>query len=306
MKSSTRSFIKEARQTPGFSLFDFIHGYIYGRWPYFYIGIARNPPRLLRPLVKVADWLIRRREVSRHKDGNGHEPASPTIADTYHGKVVPLDAAARLVQVHEDVSLTVPEHVVPFAVARDIVMQHPDHIVVLDCPCRMARENPCLPLDVCLVVGEPFASFILDHQPHHARRITPDEAVDILKAEDKRGHVHHAFFKDAMLQRFYAICNCCSCCCGAMSAHQNGIPMLISSGYVCQADEGLCVGCGACVEKCQFGALALQDGRVVVDAAACMGCGVCVNTCPREALSLVRAPGRPAPLEIHELMAQVI
>ena len=199
-----------------------------------------------------------------------------------------------------------PEHVVPFAVARDIVMEHPDHIVVLDCPCRMARENPCLPLDVCLVVGEPFASFILDHQPDHARRITPDEAVDILKAEDRRGHVHHAFFKDAMLQRFYAICNCCSCCCGAMQAHQNGVPMLISSGYVSQVDEERCIGCGTCVEKCQFGALALQDGHVAVDAAGCMGCGVCVNTCPQEALSLARLAERPAPLEIHELMAQAL
>ncbi|MBN2393726.1 MAG: 4Fe-4S binding protein [Anaerolineae bacterium] len=306
MKSSTRSFIKKARQIPGFSLFDFIHGYIYGRWPYFYIGMAVNPPRALRPLARFADWLIRRREVSRHADGDGHSPASPTIADTYHGKVIPLDEAARLVRVNEDVSLTVPEHVIPFAVARDIVMEHPDHIVVLDCPCRMARENPCLPLDVCLIVGEPFASFILDHQPDHARRITPDEAVGILEAEDRRGHVHHAFFKDAMLQRFYAICNCCSCCCGAMQAHRNGVPMLISSGYVSQVDEERCVGCGACVEKCQFGALALQDGHVVVDAAACMGCGVCVNTCPQEALSLARLAERPAPLEIQELMAQVV
>jgi len=306
MKSSTRAFIKEARQVPGFSLFDFIHGYIYGRWPYFYIRTGVNPPRLLRPLAQFADWLIRRRELGRHKDGNGHVPASPTIADTYHGKVVPLESAKRLVQVHEDVRLTVPEHVVPFAIARDIVMEHPDHIVTLDCPCRMARENPCLPLDVCLIVGEPFASFVLDHQPEHARRITPDEAVDILKAEDQRGHVHHAFFKDAMLQRFYAICNCCSCCCGAMQAHQTGIPMLISSGYVSSVDEQLCVGCGSCVEKCQFDALAVHDGHVVVDVAVCMGCGICVNTCPQEALSLERSPERPAPLEIHALMAQAI
>ncbi|MFN2285453.1 MAG: ATP-binding protein [Anaerolineae bacterium] len=305
MKSSTREFIRKARQIPGFSLFDFIHGYVYGRWPYFYIGMAVNPPRVLRPLVRFADWLIRRREVSRHTDGDGHSPSSPTIADTYHGKVVPLDEAARLVRVNEDVRLTVPEHVIPFDVARDIVMEHPDHIVVLDCPCRMARENPCLPLDVCLIVGEPFATFILDHQPNHARRITPDEAVDILEAEDRRGHVHHAFFKDAMLQRFYAICNCCSCCCGAMQAHQNGVPMLISSGYVSEVDEERCVGCGTCVEKCQFGALALQDGHVVVDVAACMGCGVCVNTCSQEALSLVRLAERPAPLEIEQLMLQV-
>lgn len=306
MKSSTRTFIKEARQISGFSLFDLIHGYIYSCWPYFYIGTAVNPPRLLRPLAQFADWLIRRREMSRHKDGNGHEPASPTLADTYHGKVVPLESAQRLVLVHEDVRLTVPEHIVPFAVARDIVMEHPNHIIALDCPCRMARENPCLPLDVCLVVGEPFASFVLDHQPNHARRISPNEAVDILKAEDKRGHVHHAFFKDAMLQRFYAICNCCACCCGAMQAQQNGVPMLISSGYVCRADEDRCVGCGACVEKCQFGALVLRDGHVAVDTAVCMGCGVCVNTCPKEVLLLARASERPAPLEIHELMAQAL
>ena len=33
------------------------------------------------------------------------------------------------------------------------------------------------------------------------------------------------YYKDAMLGRFYAICNCCSCCCGAMQAHQHGTPM---------------------------------------------------------------------------------
>ena len=87
MKSSTRSFVRAARQVPGFSLFDFIHGYIYACWPYFYIGTALNPPWLLRPLTRFADWLIRRREVSRHKDrGTAIAPAAPTIADTYHGK----------------------------------------------------------------------------------------------------------------------------------------------------------------------------------------------------------------------------
>ena len=90
-----------------------------------------------------------------------------------------------------------------------------------------------------------------------------------------------------------------------MQAHQNGVPMLISSGYVSEVDEERCVGCGTCVEKCQFGALALQDGHVVVDVAACMGCGVCVNTCPQEALSLVCLAERPAPLEIEQLMLQV-
>jgi ferredoxin len=306
MKQSTKAFREKGKQIPGYSWFDFIHGYIYGRWPYFYIGTAINPPRILKPLVKAANWLIRHRESRRHKGYSSEKVEPLTIADTYHGKVVPLKEATRLVQVNEDISLTVPEQVIPFDVARDIVFEHPDHILALDCPCRMARENPCLPLDVCIIIGEPFVNFLLEHQADHVHQITSDEAVSIIEAEDKRGHVHHAFFKDAMLERFYAICNCCSCCCGAISTHKNGIPMLISSGFVCQPNAALCVGCGSCVEKCQFDALKIQDGRVVVDVAACMGCGICVNTCPQNAMTLERMTDRPAPLEIEQLMLQAV
>jgi Pyruvate/2-oxoacid:ferredoxin oxidoreductase delta subunit len=88
-------------------------------------------------------------------------------------------------------------------------------------------------------------------------------------------HCAH-YYKDAMLGRFYAICNCCSCCCGAMYAHQHGTPMLASSGYVAQVDADLCVGCGTCADDC------LQ-----------------------EAITLVRDPARGEPLEIQKLIAEV-
>ena len=113
----------------------------------------------------------------------------------------------------------------------------------------------------------------------------------------------HAFFKDAMLGRFYAICNCCSCCCGAMQAHERGTPMLASSGYVASVDEVLCAGCGLCADACQFGAIAVEDSLAVVDPDRCMGCGVCIAACPQEAFALVRDPSRGEPLEIRELMA---
>jgi heterodisulfide reductase subunit A-like polyferredoxin len=78
-------------------------------------------------------------------------------------------------------------------------------------------------------------------------------------------------YKDAMLNRFYAICNCCSCCCGAMNAHRNGTPMLASSGYVAVVDEALCAGCGECAEVCQFAAICVDDGFARIDTATCMG-----------------------------------
>jgi len=232
--------------------------------------------------------------------------AEVTFADTYHGKVVTLESATRLVSVNQDVDLGDLEHVIPYKLARDIVLQHPDHIAALDCPCRVSRKEPCLPLDVCLIVGEPFASFIIEHHSKRARWITSGEAVDILRAEHERGHVHHAFFKDAMLGRFYAICNCCACCCGAMQAQRNGVPMLAASGYVSRVDESLCIGCGACAEQCQFAAISVRDGHSIVDAAACMGCGVCVDLCEQGASTLVRDASKGIPLELDVLMAEAV
>jgi Pyruvate/2-oxoacid:ferredoxin oxidoreductase delta subunit len=298
LKPSTKALVQEARRTPGYSLFDWVHGYVYGRWPYLYIGIGVGEHPLARVVGPVVRWLARLFPAQPTDDGN-----HITFADTYHGKVVPLDAATQLVTVDEEIRLTDLERVIPYALARDIVLKNPDHIVALECPCRAARPAPCLPLDVCLVVGEPFASFIVEHHPRRSRWITPAEAVAILRAEDERGHVHHAFFKDAMLGRFYAICNCCACCCGAMQAHQRGTPMLASSGYTASVDADLCAGCGDCVGFCQFGALAVNDGVAAVDIAACMGCGVCASRCAYGALSLVRDPSKGEPLEIRELIA---
>lgn len=300
LRPSTRAFVREARRTPGYSFFDWLHGYVYARWPYLYIGIGTGGHPLARvfgPLVRGLSRLFPPRATG------GRSPDRVTFADTYHGKVMPLEAAKRLVTVGEEVDLTNLEQVIPYARARDIVLRNPDHIVVLECPCRASRANPCRPLDVCLVVGEPFASFVAEHHPRRSRWIAQQEAVDILCAEHERGHVHHAFFKDAMLGRFYAICNCCACCCGAMQAWRNGTPMLASSGYVSQVDADLCVGCGVCAEFCQFGALLVSDGLAVVDDALCMGCGVCVSKCEEGALLLVRDPNKGEPLEIHELIA---
>jgi ferredoxin len=107
-----------------------------------------------------------------------------------------------------------------------------------------------------------------------------------------------------MLGRFYAICNCCSCCCGAMEAQRNGTPMIASSGYVAQVDDDLCAGCGECAAMCQFAAISVDDGFARIDAAACMGCGVCVAHCPQEAIDLVREPAKGEPLEIQKLISR--
>lgn len=305
---ATNEFLEEGSRTPDYSRFDALHGYIYGRWPYLYIGIGTGEHWIARLFGPIYRTIIK--IVPQRKDKNGSKVTvndqglveSGTFADAYHGKVVPLEAAKQLVTVNEDIRIINLEKVIPYVKARDIILHNPEHILALECPCRSARTNPCLPLDVCLIVGEPFASFVSEHHPDRSRKISQQEAIDILRAEDERGHVHHAFFKDAMLGRFYAICNCCECCCGAMNAHRNGTPMLASSGYVCLIDDDLCIGCEDCVEYCQFDALALNEYIMHVDEEGCMGCGVCTSHCEQGALTLVRDFTKGEPLELCALM----
>ena len=307
LSQSTRRFLKEAQQTEGYSLFDFLHGYVYARWPYLYIGIGTGEhpiSKTLKPILngfgRLFDYLPSNNQDFDINTGDENKAA---FADTYHGKVVPLKLAEQLVTIGQDIILPDLEHVIPYKQARDIVLQDPDHIIALKCPCRSSRPDPCLPLDVCLIVGEPFAEFILEHHPNKARSISPSEAVTLLQQEHDRGHVHHAFFKDAMFGRFYAICNCCSCCCGAMQAHRNGTPMLASSGYIVSVENSICIGCGTCEEFCQFGAIQICADIAVVNIDACMGCGVCEEKCEQGALSLNRDYSKAEPLVLSELIA---
>ena len=48
-----------------------------------------------------------------------------------------------------------------------------------------------------------------------------------------------------------------------------------------------CLGFGNCVRACQYGAIAVVDGRAVVDAEKCGGCLACAAACPRHIISAV-------------------
>ncbi len=303
IQDSTRLFLAEGKKVKGFKPFDALHGYFYARWPYLYIGVGTGEhwlSRIFFPLAKIIAEIDK-------KWKKIFPPAQEiTFADTYHGKVVPLQAARQLVTVKEDIHLENLEHVIPYQTARDLILLEPTHIGVLDCPCRGSKKEHCMPMDVCIVVGEPFVGMMVDHHPERGRRITQAEALKILEEEDARGHVHHAFFKDAMLGRFYAICNCCSCCCAAIHSHRNGTPMLASSGYLAVVDESLCTGCGTCETYCQFKAIEMRDGKSHIHAELCMGCGSCTSKCPQDAIKLERAAGASIPLELDQLLNSVI
>lgn len=231
------------------------------------------------------------------------------ISETYHGKVLRLADAEKIITINRDIELRNLDQVLPYRYAKDLVLKNPQNIVVYECPCRSLKKDPCRPTDVCLVIGDPFVDLVRLFQPFRSRRITTGEALQILREEDERGHLHTAWFKHTMLDRFYAICNCCSCCCLGMKFMADyRMKMLLPSGYRSIVNEK-CSGCGLCVRYCQFGALEMveaadndsKERRCSVIGERCFGCGVCEGKCSNDAIHLVLDPEKGIPLNIESL-----
>jgi Pyruvate/2-oxoacid:ferredoxin oxidoreductase delta subunit len=278
LRPSTRKFMKEAGLRRILNLQAF-HGYIYLRWTNQYVNLLLNKigPRM-NPARKI--WLLER----------------------YHGKILTLEHAHSIITNDKDIPLHDLEQIIPYQIARDIVLKGPPDVAVYECSCRHSRENPCQPTQVCMIVGQPFVDFILEHNPKSSRKLTQTEALELLQSEHERGHLHSAWFKDACIDRFYSICNCCKCCCGGIEAMvKYDVPSMASSGYIAQLDNDICTACGTCIEVCPFSALSENEICVAVDWELCMGCGICVELCPNEAISLVRDEKKGVPLDVRLL-----
>jgi electron transport complex protein RnfB len=209
----------------------------------------------------------------------------------------------RVVPVGESVQMEV--EVRPFESAAGVVAGA-EAWGVVDCICRVQKAligEPCEhPVDVCMVLSETPGAF--DNSPA-IRALTRQQAMATLRRAAEAGLVHSVGNKQ---QGLWYICNCCTCSCGVLRGMAEvGIANVVArSPFVNRVDEALCIGCGECVEWCQFGALSLDD-VVRVDESRCVGCGVCALACPEEALSLERRPAEevlPVPVTEADWRAQ--
>jgi NAD-dependent dihydropyrimidine dehydrogenase PreA subunit len=167
------------------------------------------------------------------------------------------------------------------------ILRNKESIVVAECICRKQKrliDKACdKPMEACFMFGS-MGQYYLDHGM--GRRIDAAEAIRILTEAQAAGLVT----QPATAQNPGGMCNCCGDCCGVLSTlnqHPRPAEMVFSNHYAL-VDSDLCTGCETCLERCQMGALTINDEELAeVNSDRCIGCGLCVTTCPTEALRLI-------------------
>lgn len=179
-------------------------------------------------------------------------------------------------------------------------------IVVTDCICRKLKntvDKGCgKVLEACYMFGS-MAQYYLDHAM--GRQVTADEAIAILTKAQEAGLVT----QPATAQNPAGMCNCCGDCCGVLQSlnlYPKPAEMVFSNHYA-QVDEEACVGCEACLDRCQMAAITMNDEKAVINLDRCIGCGLCVTTCPADALQLKAKPQEqlrvPPPTSLEQMLS---
>ena len=206
------------------------------------------------------------------------EVMAPVIGKAKHSifRVIPVNEMIKTPQTQ----------VLPYEEIENIIKKS-YRIALADCVCRKRARRCDHPSEVCLSI-DLAAEMVL--QRNFGKKISKEKALEVLRISEEAGLVHCV---DNKQKGLLFVCNCCSCACGAVRAatvhgYTNAI---VPSRYRAVLDPETCIGCGNCIDKCQFNALTLDD-KAIIDPVKCYGCGNCATNCPENAIKMeeIRPP----------------
>ncbi len=270
-----------------------VHNYLYFVFYYPYVKIALVSGRIItryfhwiRPLARV--WKA--------------------VFERYHGKVLSLEDTEKILTLKQEIVATSEANrsIIPFHYAYKIILKDPEHIVVMDCPCKKATGAPAETINSCIAIGKDIGQFWLENcRKYNPRRISQEEALALVKRLREKGHLNQAFFKVATGGSSVGVlCSCHPETCVSLIASRltqqfdKNVSQVAPSGYSVKHKLELCGNCGACSRMCPFNAVRHTNGVRTYSRKECMGCGICVEQCPSGALSLYRDPEKVLPLDI--------
>lgn len=197
-----------------------------------------------------------------------------------------------------DKTVEVEKTILPF---EDVVkvLDDYEYYVVAHCPCRQRhkldpdyRDSP-FPSEVCLHFDE-LGRYMVKHG--HAREITKQETLEILKKAADAGLVHGL---ENHQDHPETLCNCdLEYCTYFKPYHQLNFDKSVEkSNYQAETTPETCKACCLCIRRCPIDAIQLKFSTkstnktrkaVVVDTDLCIGCGVCAHKCKSKSITLKR------------------
>lgn len=206
-------------------------------------------------------------------------------------------------------SIRVQHNISTYDEVTSLIRKSEGPFVIMKCICREKRSiegHACKVTEreeTCLGMGGSAQSVLLSGR---GREISRDEAIDILRENEKDGLV----LQPSNTEKAEFICSCCGCCCGMLGI-QKSLPMPLefwSANYYATVDQDICDGCGTCQSRCQVNAVRVEvkSKQAAVDLDRCIGCGLCVTTCLKKAMSLAKKPVEVRPPETREDLYEII
>ncbi|MBR5267699.1 MAG: 4Fe-4S binding protein [Lachnospiraceae bacterium] len=187
---------------------------------------------------------------------------------------------------------------IPAGEVKKLLEKYKDEIAVMNCFCRQYKNindmDPCnqgLPLETCMSLGAISTQIV---ENGGARRVSYEEAVEMLDDFEKKGCIHTTFHhandanKDEMV-----ICNCCTDCCLMYNSWREGsLSKIYTRSFFSpkMLDESKCVGCNICGKYCPTEATYYdaKAKKLVFHYEKCVGCGQCVNQCKFDVREMVK------------------
>jgi len=214
---------------------------------------------------------------------------SPDFSNDAGWRFVPaVEPISRTLEVDE--AIEAEHQILPFEVLEQHLAKY-DVFSVTKCSCRNMAElagEPCQRTDenFCFQAG-PSAEGVI--KAGMGKKLSFDEAMGVLRKAAEAGLVHSTL---NMQEPATFICNCCSCCCGALRSikdlrYRGG---KAKTNFTPAIDHDECNLCETCVGMCPIEAMSVDgsgtEERIAIDRDFCIGCGVCAANCPEEAVSL--------------------
>jgi Pyruvate/2-oxoacid:ferredoxin oxidoreductase delta subunit len=175
------------------------------------------------------------------------------------------------------------------------VIKTASHIGISTCYCRHKMSHlgrDCdAPKEICMTFNSVASSLI---KYDYARSVEVSECLELLETAYSHNLVQ---FGDNVREDVNFICNCCGCCCEAMTTARKFaiLQPVHTTNFIPKIQDEACTGCRKCVTVCPVEAMSLVSAndphhpkkkKARVNEKICLGCGICARVCPENCIDL--------------------